>query len=92
MPVASDIKIVPYERVNALIVLANASEMDRVRALVARLDTEVPRAEGNIHVYYLQNATAVELVKVLNVLPEKTTGERLTRMSARRRRSPAASG
>ncbi len=74
-PVASDIKIVPYERVNALIVLANASEMDRVRALVARLDTEVPRAEGNIHVYYLQNATAVELVKVLNVLPEKTTGE-----------------
>ena len=75
MPVTSDIKIVPYERVNALIVLANASEMDRVRALVARLDTEVPRAEGNIHVYYLQNATAVELVKVLNVLPEKTTGE-----------------
>ena len=61
----------PYERVNALIVLANASEMGRVRNLIAMLDTEVQRAEGNIRVYYLQNATAVELAKVLNVLPEK---------------------
>ena len=28
------------------------------------------RAEGNIRVYYLQNATAVEMAKVLNDLPE----------------------
>ncbi|EKD40075.1 MAG: hypothetical protein ACD_75C00185G0010 [uncultured bacterium] len=69
---ASDnIQIVPYERVNALIVLANASDMGRVKSLIALLDTEVQRAEGNIHVYYLQNATAVELAKVLNVLPDK---------------------
>ncbi len=66
-----NIKVVPYERVNALIILANASEMGRVRNLIAMLDTEVQRAEGNIRVYYLQNATAVELAKVLNVLPEK---------------------
>jgi general secretion pathway protein D len=65
------IKVVPYERVNALIVLANASDMGRVKNLIALLDTEVQRSEGNIHVYYLQNATAVELAKVLNVLPEK---------------------
>lgn len=64
------IRVVPYDRVNALIVLANASELRRVKKLIAVLDTEVQRAEGNIRVYYLQNATAVELAKVLNVLPE----------------------
>lgn len=66
------VKIVPYERVNALVVLASASEMGRIKGLIAMLDTEAERAEGNIHVYYLQNATAVELAKVLNALPEKT--------------------
>ena len=69
--VGDSIKVVPYERVNALIVLANASEMGRVRKLITLLDTEVQRSEGNIHVYYLQNGTAVEMAKVLNVLPEK---------------------
>jgi len=70
-----NIKVVPYERVNSLIVLANASEMGRIKSLVAMLDTVVERAEGNIHVYYLQNATAVELAKVLNALPEKQKGD-----------------
>ncbi len=70
---ADIIKVVPYERVNALIVLANAGEMGRVKNLIAMLDTEVQRSEGNIHVYYLQNATAVDLAKVLTVLPEKQT-------------------
>ncbi len=37
--------------------------------MIAILDTEVQRAEGDIHVYYLQNATAAEMVKVLNDLP-----------------------
>lgn len=69
------IKIVPYERVNALIILANASEMGRVKSLIAMLDTEVERAAGNIHVYYLQNATAAELAKVLTVLPEKEVAD-----------------
>ena len=65
------VMVVPYERVNALIVLANASDMGRVRSLIALLDTEVQRTEGNIHVYYLQHANAAEMAKVLNVLPEK---------------------
>jgi general secretion pathway protein D len=64
------ITVVPYDRVNALIVLASAGDIKRVKSLVAILDTEVERAEGNIRVYYLQNATAVEMAKVLNDLPE----------------------
>ena len=66
---SGQIKVVPYERVNALIIVANSGEMGRVKSLINMLDTKVQRADGNIHVYYLQNATAAELVKVLNVLP-----------------------
>ena len=69
------VKIVPYERANALIVIANISEMGKIKSLIATLDTEVQRAEGNIQVYYLQNATAVDLAKVLNDLPETMTKE-----------------
>ncbi|MFT5700782.1 MAG: general secretion pathway protein D [Desulforhopalus sp.] len=68
---SSSIKVVPYERVNGIIVLANSSEMGRIKSLITMLDTKVQRADGNIHVYYLQNATAAEMVKVLNVLPDK---------------------
>ncbi|TKB07295.1 type II secretion system secretin GspD [Desulforhopalus sp. IMCC35007] len=66
---SGQIKVVPYERVNALIIVANSGEMGRVKSLINMLDTKVQRADGNIHVYYLQNATAAEMVKVLNVLP-----------------------
>ena len=68
---SSSIQVVPYERINALIVLAEPADVMRVRRLVEKLDTEAERGEGNIHVFYLQNATAVELAKVLNALPEK---------------------
>jgi general secretion pathway protein D len=78
------VKVVPYERVNALIVLASSSDMERVKSLISVLDTVVQRAEGNIHVYYLQNATAVELAKVLNDLPGEMAqeGENVGRAAA----------
>ena len=72
---SQNVKIVPYERANALIVIANNSEMGKIKSLIATLDTEVERAEGNIQVYYLQNATAVDLAKVLNDLPETMAKE-----------------
>ncbi|MGB3211250.1 MAG: type II secretion system secretin GspD [Desulforhopalus sp.] len=64
------VKVVPYDRINALIVLANAGELGQIKSLIKVLDTEVQRAEGNIHVYFLQNATATELAAVLNDLPD----------------------
>ncbi len=75
---ASIVKVVPYERINALIVLAESAEVGRVKRLVDKLDTEAERGEGNIHVFYLQNATASELAKVLNALPEQQTEEEQT--------------
>lgn len=80
---SGSIKVVPYERVNGIIVLANSSEMGRIKSLIEMLDTKVERASGNIHVYYLQNATAEEMTKVLNVLPEKQQqGEKNTGKAA----------
>lgn len=72
---AGMVKVVPYERANALIIMANARDMARIRSLIATLDSEIQRPEGNIHVYYLQNANAVELAKVLGTLPEKQQSE-----------------
>jgi general secretion pathway protein D len=74
---SSSIKVVPYERINTLIVLAEPQDAAKVRDLVGVLDTEAERGEGNIHVIYLQNARAAELAKVLNALPQedKVEGE-----------------
>lgn len=63
------VKVVPYERVNALVVLASPDELKKLRRIVSLLDTPVQRGGGNIQVYYLQNATAAELAKVLTALP-----------------------
>ena len=67
-------RIVPYERINALVVMASNSEVERIRHLVALLDTEKEKGEGNTHVFYLQNANAKELAKVLNTIKDAGAG------------------
>ncbi|WP_167505827.1 type II secretion system secretin GspD [Desulfosediminicola flagellatus] len=69
------VKVVPYERVNSLVVLSSKDEIKRVKHLVELLDTPVQRGEGNIHVFYLQNAYATELAKVLTALPTSQAAE-----------------
>lgn len=69
------VKVVPYDRVNSLVVLASTEDLRRVRQLVAKLDKPVGRDSGNINVYYLQNATAAEMAKVLTSM---STGQATT--------------
>jgi general secretion pathway protein D len=69
------IKIVPYERINALIVVAAPADIERVENLVDTLDSEMKRDSGNIHVIYLKNANAEDMAEVLNFLPGQQTGE-----------------
>ncbi|MGM0394615.1 MAG: type II secretion system secretin GspD [Thermodesulfobacteriota bacterium] len=57
------------ERTNALVVLANEVETRRVEELIELLDREVPKGEEKIRVYYLEHATAEDLVKVLQEIP-----------------------
>jgi general secretion pathway protein D len=70
------VKIIPAERTNDLIVFASKITVKRVRDLVAKLDTNVPRGEGNLRVIYLQHANAEELVKVLMSLPDDQAGKK----------------
>ncbi|XOF32917.1 MAG: type II secretion system secretin GspD [Candidatus Electrothrix sp. YB6] len=71
---ATEIQVIPYERTNSLIVFAPKTQIDSIRELVQKLDTEAPRGGGKIHVYYLQHADAEELVKVLTNLPTQQSG------------------
>jgi general secretion pathway protein D len=67
-PVAEQrvVKIIPEERTNSLIVLANEQETQEVRKLISQLDTEAPKGKSQLHVRYLEHARAEELAKVLN--------------------------
>ena len=66
-----DIKIVADDRTNSLIIAASEADTFKVKSLIDLLDKEIPRGEGDIRVYYLQNANAEDLAKVLTALPKE---------------------
>ncbi len=61
-------KVVPEERTNSIIVLAGPVQMRSIKELVAKLDIHPPNETARIHVYRLRNASASEIVQVLNGL------------------------
>lgn len=65
----SGVNVVPYDRINALIVMAGPGDVLRVKRLVAMLDAAPEHDEGNIRVVYLEHANAKELAAVLTALP-----------------------
>jgi general secretion pathway protein D len=65
------IKIVADDRANSLIVLATENDTQKVKDLLKFMDKEVPKGAGAVRVYYLQNAKAEDLVKVLTGLPQQ---------------------
>jgi general secretion pathway protein D len=68
-------KIIPYERTNALIVMASSQDMKEIEDLVQQLDIPTPSGKEDIHVYYLQHASAEEVAKVLSGIPAPTSPE-----------------
>jgi len=66
---SNTMKVVPYDRINAIILLASPGDILRVKRLIAMLDTKPEKDEGNIQVVYLQHARAQELATVLTALP-----------------------
>ena len=60
------LKILPDERTNSLIVLANPEETEIIMGLVTELDVERPVEASNVHVIYLNHAEAVDLEKSLS--------------------------
>jgi general secretion pathway protein D len=61
-------KVVPDERTNSLIVLAGPLQMRTIKDLIVKLDVHPPNENSRIHVYRLKNASAGEIVEVLNGL------------------------
>ncbi len=62
------LNVVPEERTNSLIVLAEPQFVSQIKALLARLDAPNQVEQGNLRVYKLQHADAENLSKVLNEL------------------------
>lgn len=73
-PEEQNIVAVADKRTNILVVRASEPEVERIRKLVDMLDKETPRGKEKIHVYYLENAKAEELVSVLQELPSREGG------------------
>jgi general secretion pathway protein D len=58
-------RVVADPRSNALIIVAARDEMTMALELIKKLDVRLPPGRAQIHVYYLENAVAEDLAKVL---------------------------
>jgi general secretion pathway protein D len=58
-------KIMPDTRTNSIIAVANPQDTEIIEALAKKLDVERPRGANNVHVVYLENASADETAKSL---------------------------
>jgi general secretion pathway protein D len=68
-------KIMPEERSNKLIVIADEKSFAKIQELVAQLD--VPTAgEGGIHVVFLRNASAEDIASTLSALSQGKSSAR----------------
>ncbi len=70
----SYLKIIPDERTNSLIVVADEFTTLKIRALAEQLDSEVDKSSGRFWVYRLEHANAEELSEVLGNLISGTGG------------------
>lgn len=68
------LKIIPDERTNSLIVVADPELTLKVRALTEQLDSELDRSSGRFYVYNLKHADAEALAEILNNLISGATG------------------
>jgi general secretion pathway protein D len=58
-------RVVPDSRSNALIIVAGREEMQMSLSLVEKLDVKLPPGRAQLNVYYLENAVAEDIAKVL---------------------------
>lgn len=69
----SDLWIGSDPRINALIVFGDPEKKEMVKKLVSILDIQPEGARGRVNVYFLENADAEELAKVLDGIIKGTT-------------------
>lgn len=67
--------VAPDDRTNAIIVVGNKAGIEKVRALVRKLDYKLDPAEaGGVFVYYCRHAEAEKLAQTLSGITQGTTG------------------
>lgn len=78
-PVSTDTSLVTItniiadERTNQLIIVAPRDAMPRIVDMINRLDVPIP-GDGQVHVYYLENANSEELAQTLTGLAGRGAG------------------
>jgi general secretion pathway protein D len=58
--------IVPDTRLNALILFGSDQDKEEIKQLIALIDVVPPTSSSTVNVYYLENADAIEVAKVLD--------------------------
>jgi general secretion pathway protein D len=85
-------KVLADERTNQLLIVCNSGTYMQVDKLLRKIDVPIP-GEGQIHIYYLENADADELASTLSSLASGSSGGRATpRGGASSPRAGAAGG
>lgn len=79
MSAAEETKAVPDTRLNAVVLFGEKTAKESMKSLIALLDIPPFEAQGRINVYFLENADAVEIAKVLEGVikgaqPQKAPG------------------
>lgn len=60
------VMVIPDNRLNALVISGSKRDTDEIKKLVALMDVVPPTSSSKINVYYLENADATEVGKVLD--------------------------
>lgn len=72
---ARALKVIPNKRLNALFLFGPEVKREELKALIALLDVAAPPMSSNINVYYLENADATEIAKIMErIVGAKGTG------------------
>ncbi|HEX9078305.1 MAG TPA: type II secretion system secretin GspD, partial [Desulfuromonadaceae bacterium] len=80
------------QRLNALVVFGNQNIKQAIRELVAKLDVPPPESSSKVNVYYLENADATDLAKVLEGVVKGMTAAAAAPGAAAAQASPLESG
>lgn len=67
-------RFLPDDRTNSLVVLSDGRSFARIESVIRSLDRPQGRGANHIHVYYLKNAYAEEMAKVLSEMIKRMEG------------------
>jgi general secretion pathway protein D len=66
--VTKDGSLIPYPPTNSVIITDSVSNIRKIESLIRALDVAAPEGQGKINVYYLKNANAEEIAKLMQAL------------------------